>query len=334
MSTVDIALVQTYLSNMQTALQTLDSSRNLDVSYVQSLLAHTQKLLAQPRLPLPFQLPMQFTVGVGHDPGIKRRGRPNEDFVLTATGCTLQSHETYGIFVVADGMGGHANGQQASCLAVETMIDAMLPSIRNEDVQGADLGDLLVEAVKTANRVIYERNQTQADQAVLSQMGTTVTAALVVGPHAFVANVGDSRTYLYRVGSGLRTITQDHSLVAEMVSSGSLAPEEIYTHPKRNQITRCLGTVPNVDVDLFHETLQDGDVLLLCSDGVWEMTRDHYIEEILASSWMSAELMAEHLIQLAIQGGGLDNIGLIVSQVQMNVTAMQTMLIRPYAAVS
>ncbi len=111
-----------------------------------------------------------------------------------------------------------------------------------------------------------------------------------------------------------------------LVASGAITPDEVYTHPERNTILQCLGTNATVAVDLFYEQLQSGDIVLCCSDGMWEMTRDPSIEEILSSCWLSAEQMAEHLMYTALQGGGLDNIGLIVSQFQMNVTAMHTIM--------
>jgi len=326
MATVDLALVQAYLSNMQFALQ------NLDVSCAESHLGHALELLAQPDVKAPLHLPMQVDVGVGLDAGIRRKGRPNEDLVFATTGCIAQRCETYGLFVVADGMGGHAKGQDASRLAIQALVDVLLPLVQSGHVEGAEAGSALVDAVKQANAAVYEQNQHTA--SLLEQMGTTMTAALVIGPHAFIANVGDSRTYLYRPGVGLRAITRDHSVVAKLVADGLITRDEVYTHPDRNKILRCLGADPTVEVDLFYEQLQNGDILLCCSDGVWEMTRDPEIEQILSSSWLSAEQMAERLMHAALQGGGLDNIGLVVAQLQMEVTAMQTIVgaLSPYTA--
>jgi len=320
MSPVDSALVRAYLTNIQLALH------HLDVTHAEVLLEHAMELMAQPLPPLPFQPPLQLSLGIGLDAGTVRQGRPNEDYVFAATGWNAQTQETYGVFVVADGMGGHAQGQVASRLGTETIVDAVLPHIQQGHIRGALLGNVLVEAVRQANQAIYERNQVQANGEPLNQMGTTVTAAVIVGPHAFIANVGDSRTYLYRPGVGLHAVTRDHSMVADLVASGSLAPEEVYTHPDRNKITRCLGAASTLEVDLFYEQLQNDDILLLCSDGVWEMTRDCTIEQLLSSSKLSAEHMAERLVHLALQGGGLDNIGLVVLQCQMEVTKMQTIL--------
>ncbi|HEU5375887.1 MAG TPA: protein phosphatase 2C domain-containing protein [Ktedonobacteraceae bacterium] len=328
MSTVDIALIRAYLANARKALQ------SVDVSHAEILVGWAQKLLAQQFAPLSVDLSMQMSVGIGLNTGIKRQGKPNEDFAFAATDVNVQTQETYGLFIVADGMGGHANGQVASRLATETIVNTLLPFLHCECVQASNLGDRLVEAATRANTVIYEQNQQGVTSQPLDQMGTTITMAVVLGPHAFIANIGDSRTYLYRPGVGLRTITRDHSVVANLVAEGAIQPDEMYTHPKRNVIWRCLGAAPMVEVDLFYEELQDGDILLLCTDGVWEMTRNPPIEQILSSSWLSAEHMAERLMYAALQGGGLDNIGLIVSQVQMDLTAMQTIVRSPsiYAA--
>jgi serine/threonine protein phosphatase PrpC len=324
---IDIALVQAYLENIQVAVQ------HADLAHAEVLLGCMQKFLTPPA-PLSFDRPMQVSVGIGLHPGIKRRGRPNEDFAFAATGVNTQTQQTYGVFAIADGMGGHANGQIASRLAIETIVDTILPTLHHACVEPSNLGSLLRDAVAHANLVIYQQNQETASLQSLDQMGTTLTALVIFGPHSCIANVGDSRAYLYRLGRGLRMITRDHSIVAELVASGAIAPEEIYTHPERNKITRCLGAAPTVEVDLFPEQVQDGDTLLLCTDGVWEMTRDPHIEKILESPWMSATGMVERLTQLALQGGGLDNIGLVVSQIHMSVPGMQTMLLCPYATVS
>jgi serine/threonine protein phosphatase PrpC len=221
-------------------------------------------------------------------------------------------------------MGGHANGKEASQLATETIVDMIFPLVRNERVQGPEIGAILVDAAKQANAALYERNLKMT--RLLDRMGTTAIIALVVGPHAFIANIGDSRAYLYRPGVGLRVLSQDHSIVAALTASGAITPDEVYTHPERNKVLRCLGTAPTVDVDLFYEQLQNGDTLLLCSDGLWEMVRDPQIEQLLASPWCSAEQTAKRLVNAALRGGGLDNIGLVVSQFQMHITAMQTLI--------
>jgi serine/threonine protein phosphatase PrpC len=320
MSAIESALVQAYLTNVQLALH------QFDIPYAEVLLERALHLMAQSLPPLPASPALQFSLGTSLDAGIVRRGKPNEDAVFAATGCNVQTQETYAIAVVADGMGGHAQGQVASRLGITTIIDAVFPHIQQGQIYGAALGHVLVQALHQANQRIYECNQTQTDDQFLSQMGTTVTAAAILGSHVCLANVGDSRAYFYRTRVGLRALTRDHSKVADLLAAGVIRPEEVYTHPERNMITRCLGIASTVEIDLFYEQLQDGDILLLCSDGVWEMMRDSALESVLTSSWLSAENMAERLMHLAFQGGGRDNIGLVVLQCQMQMDQIKTLL--------
>lgn len=256
---------------------------------------------------------VRLAVGIESDPGIVRKKAPNEDSVLsvTTTRHVGDRLEHVGLFIVADGMGGHANGLEASCLAVQSIYDAIVPSFPREKQEGEDemLIELLKDAVHRANLAIYQRNRSRQER---DQMGTTVTAALVVGATAYIVNIGDSRTYLYRKGTGLSQVTQDHSLVARLVESGAIKREDIYTHPQRNQIYRCLGDHASVQTDWFKVPLQVNDVLLLCSDGLWEMVRDKDIEEIIRLSTPHTTHLSKLLIQAALCRGGADNVSAIV----------------------
>jgi serine/threonine protein phosphatase PrpC len=253
---------------------------------------------------------LSLAVGYLTDPGIKRKHKPNEDSLFAMQGArTLNSlPQQFGLFVVADGMGGHANGQDASRLAIQTIIDYMLPRIsESNQMDDEAFLNLLRDGVQCANQAVHQRNlEERAD------MGTTMTAALVVGSTANVANVGDSRTYLYREPQGLTKITHDHSVVASLVDAGIIKPDDIYTHPKRNQIYRSLGEKPTVDVDSFKVSLLPGDKLLLCSDGLWDMVRDPEIQRLMSAPAPDPSMTGKGLIQAALDGGGEDNVSVIV----------------------
>lgn len=253
--------------------------------------------------------PLGFEVITSTDPGIKRKYKPNEDSLFAVKGTRVMNGQMQqvGLFVVADGMGGHANGQDASRLAIQTIIDYMLPRLFHEENTNETPEKLLVDSVQQANQAVHEHNiENSAD------MGTTVTATLILDTTAHVANVGDSRTYLYRTAEGLSKVTRDHSVVASLVDAGIIKPDDIYTHPKRNQIYRSLGEKPFVEVDPFEVQLQPGDKMLLCSDGLWDMVRDPEIQRVLEMPITDPQQLGDNLIKAAHTGGGEDNISVIV----------------------
>jgi serine/threonine protein phosphatase PrpC len=250
-------------------------------------------------------------VGIGLDPGIKHRQEPNEDTLAVIRGVIpALASKPFVLLIVADGMGGQADGREASQLAAQTVSRYVSEALRVEEVIPESFLPLLKAGVQGANRVLHLRNQEQS-----SNMGTTMTAALVVDASAYVAHVGDSRLYLYREGVGLSQITQDHSLVAALASAGIIRPEDIYTHPRRNIIYRCLGEKSKVEVDTFMVPLTAGDLLLLCSDGLWEMVRDPQIAMLLASHTGNPSQTAHALIQAVLAGGGEDNVSAVVARV-------------------
>jgi serine/threonine protein phosphatase PrpC len=208
------------------------------------------------------------------------------------------------LFIVADGMGGHAAGEVASEIAVDTVSNAYYQD-DNEDVTTA-----LLNAIRRANAAIHQR---AAENMLRSGMGTTCVVAVLRGNMAYIANVGDSRAYLIRK-SQIRQISQDHSWVAEQVRAGLLTEEQARTHAQRNVITRSLGTQAEVEIDLFREVLEEGDTLILCSDGLSGLVND---EELLRMvDQFAPQESVYHLVERANENGGPDNITAIVTRVQ------------------
>jgi serine/threonine protein phosphatase PrpC len=256
---------------------------------------------------------LALQVGTDLDPGLRRKHNPNEDtlFVTHGTIPSVSSIPTpFALFAVADGMGGHAHGQEASRLAVDTLARSVCGFLNSQQRRPDGFLPSLIEGVQSANQAIYQRNQGQRDN-----MGTTMTAALVIDTTAYVAHAGDSRCYLYRPSAGLSQITHDHSIVAALVDVNVIGPEDIYTHPMRNLVYRSLGEKAAVEVDGFTVPLTAGDILLLCSDGLWEMVRNPQIAAILSEPASDPSRTAHALIQAALAGGGEDNVSAIVVHV-------------------
>lgn len=257
---------------------------------------------------------IELQVGACLDRGIQRKDRPNEDSLLVTQG-VLQAGTLpptpFALCLVADGMGGHDHGQEAGQLALQTFVEFLYPSLFSRLLTPETILTRLREGVQFANHHLYQRNQREH-----TMMGTTMTVALISGTTAYIANVGDSRTYLAHPASRLIQVTQDHSLVAALVQAGVLKRDDIYIHPMRNQIYRSLGEKPEIEVDTFVVSLTDGDLLLLCSDGLWEMVRDWQIQAILTDATESAQQRADALTQAALAAGGVDNVSVIVTHVK------------------
>ncbi len=245
--------------------------------------------------------------------------------------------EPVGLFIVCDGMGGHAGGELASGWAVKTIreelkdlfeaadrrktvkldparIEAMAAGrgAATRKLAETEMEDRIRAAIQRANEVV--RGIAHARPQEAADTGATVTMAVLKGETAYVANVGDSRTYLLRDGQ-LEPITQDHSVVASLVKAGMIQPDEVYTHPQRNLVFRSLGDKPTVEVDVFRQELRPGDRLLLCSDGLWEMVRDPQLTVIMEQA-PSPQEACKRLIDAANANGGEDNISAVVVWVE------------------
>ncbi|MFQ5529693.1 MAG: Stp1/IreP family PP2C-type Ser/Thr phosphatase [Gemmatimonadota bacterium] len=224
----------------------------------------------------------------------------NEDSVFT----NLES----GVFVVADGMGGHAAGEVASAIASQTIGATACAACGSIDA----LGDQLVSAFLAAGDEISR--QVEADPT-RSGMGTTCTVLMLQGEgHFLIGHIGDSRAYLLR-NDVFRRVTRDHSWVQEQVDRGLIEPEQAMGHPHSNIITRALGTDPTPTPDLYSGTVRDGDAFLLASDGLTDLIDDQRIAELLMSA-ETTEKAAESLIAAANQAGGFDNITVLIVSVE------------------
>jgi PPM family protein phosphatase len=223
---------------------------------------------------------------------VGRQRQSNEDSYL----------EREPLFAVADGMGGARAGEVASRMAVEAFDSATKDAAPEELLRGV---------AREANRRIYEMAQGDTEHA---GMGTTLTAAMVTGREVAVGHVGDSR--LYRLRSGrLERLTEDHSLVEELMRQGRLTPEEAETHPQRSIITRALGPEPDVDVETFTDPARDGDVYLICSDGLSGMVSEDEMASIVEGAGSLAKA-ARQLVDAANGAGGKDNITVVLFRLE------------------
>ncbi len=236
------------------------------------------------------------------DTGRKRQG--NED--------SIGLFDDLGLYVVADGMGGHAAGEVASRIAVE----AIRTSVKDSDIVKAadgamvetDAGQTLVDAIDFANREVLRQ---AASDPKLAGMGTTVVAALFSREALHLAHVGDSRIYLFR-GSELKRLTRDHSMVEDMVAAGQITALQARTHPFRNVVTRALGTKDAVEAGISRLVPKPGDVVMLCSDGLTGMLEDAAIAEVLNEHAGSPFSSADALVKAANEAGGDDNVSVVL----------------------
>jgi len=208
-----------------------------------------------------------------------------------------------GLFIVADGMGGHEAGEIASGLTIKT-----LDELLTEDEILQKGGEGLRQAIKSANTIIY--NEAKINSRCTG-MGTTVTAAMFTDIHLYIAHIGDSRAYLIRDES-IKLLTKDHSLVGELVRQGELTEKEAINHPHRNVLTRALGTEPEVEIDLMEVNTKPGDLLLLCTDGLYNLVQDDEILQAVLNNGDDLKKTVDQLVKLSLNRGGLDNITVVL----------------------
>lgn len=208
------------------------------------------------------------------------------------------------LLIVADGMGGHVAGEVASRVALETVKERVAPLSFDGE---APLERVVQEALQEANRQVYRRAYNDG----LHGMGTTLTMALVVDGHAVVGHVGDSRAYQLRDGR-LIQVTEDHSMVTELVKSGDLSESEAVLHPYRHYLTRALGTAEEVQVDVHRLTLGPGEALLLCTDGLTAVVTEQEIVDTI-QAFDDPQSCAVRLVEMANERGGPDNVTVVLA---------------------
>lgn len=221
----------------------------------------------------------------------------NQDYVFT----TNQSIGSLpNLFIVADGMGGHNAGDFASKFTVEALVESIKGSKETDPVK------ILQESIENANEELLKKAQ---EEKQLSGMGTTLVVATIDKDYLCVANVGDSRLYI--IGKVIQQITKDHSLVEEMVRLGEIDREVAKTHPDKNIITRAIGASCQIEIDFFERYLKQGDLVLMCSDGLTNMLEDKEIEFVMKKE-TSVEEKSEELVNTANINGGKDNIAVVI----------------------
>jgi serine/threonine protein phosphatase PrpC len=220
---------------------------------------------------------------------------------------SVDAGQTRGIFIVADGMGGHAAGEVASEMAVQ-IVQRELSALH--DLDGDDVVLVVGNALRKANRAIHDRTLTEVDK---QGMGTTASVLLISGARYVIGQIGDSRIYLLRDGT-FTQITKDHSYVQEQVDAGFLTPEQARYHPYSNVITRCVGAGHDVEPDIYRGDVHVGDLYLVASDGLTGMVDDRRLAQLL-NSRAEPERKVQSLIAEANGRGGLDNITAIIVQV-------------------
>ena len=205
-------------------------------------------------------------------------------------------------FAVADGMGGHVAGEVASQMAIDE-----IRKIAEAEPEECEIKKILQNTMISANQIIWQKGQKDSN---LTGMGTTLTVAVIVGVNCVLAHVGDSRCYLWQK-SGLQLLTKDHSVVGELIRTGTLSENEANLHPQRNVLTRALGSNPSVEVDIIDMNVQSKSRLLLCSDGLTSVVKPEDIELVL-SKVKDPKKAVDELIDKANKKGGPDNITVVL----------------------
>src|SRR5450432_1498532 len=249
--------------------------------------------------------------GLSTDIGMVRGNNQDSMYAMFGTSTSAESQPDFGLFIVADGMGGHHDGELASAVAIRTIAEFMAENfyiqlLKRSLPEGERpvLSEVLAEAVQKANQAVSEE---------IPEGGTTVTVAAILSDLVYIAHVGDSRAYLITV-EGIEQITRDHSLVQRLIELDQLTPEEAASHPQRNVLYRAIGQSENLEIDAVTRRLPPGSRLLICSDGLWNQIGEANLLQIVQASKTPQEA-CDQLIMVANDRGGPDNITVVIIQI-------------------
>jgi serine/threonine protein phosphatase PrpC len=254
--------------------------------------------------------PAHFLVGAGQSVGMQRDHNEDAIFTMSAVLADGTIEIPFGLFIIADGMGGYEYGEIASSVAARTMADHVLSHVYLPHIS------LDSESPSESLQEIMEAGVTKAQQAVSRRApggGTTLTAALVIGEQVTVAHVGDSRAYFIFPDGRMQAITHDHSLVRRLVELGQISEAEAAVHPNRNVLYRALGQTEPFKPDIQSFPMPHPGYLLLCSDGLWGSVQDSEVFQIVTSA-RNPSVASKNLVDSANAAGGPDNISVIIVQ--------------------
>ena len=235
-------------------------------------------------------------IGFKSNRGVVRKNNEDACFVIPGSD----------VYVVADGVGGNSSGEVASRTAVEKIAGFVNDNDIRSNTSTDEIFEFMAEAISEANEAIYDLGR---DQSRYRGMATTVVLAYLYRGEGYIANIGDSRAYVYRQ-DGLKRITKDHTYVNELIDKGVITEDEAESHRQKNVITKALGAEPRVEPDFYKLDLHTGDILLLCTDGLYGEVGEEKMAEVLKAGANMNDTCAE-LVDLAIQSGGRDNITVI-----------------------
>ncbi|MBN1679059.1 MAG: Stp1/IreP family PP2C-type Ser/Thr phosphatase [Anaerolineae bacterium] len=253
----------------------------------------------------------RLTFGQLSDIGMVRGNNQDAVFSIISSSISSDDLPDFGLFIVADGMGGHHDGEKASAITVRTIANYVTGNIfhaltqkQMDDEDRPTITDVLLSAVQKANEAVTD---------LIPEGGTTVTTTVIMGDRAYIAHVGDSRAYLIN-DEGIEQITRDHSLVQRLIELDQLTPEEAAEHPQRNVLYRAIGQNDNLDVDAITRRLLPRSCLLLCSDGLWNLIPEDVIRNVV-SKHDNPQHACHELVDMANDRGGPDNITVIIVEI-------------------